>query len=143
MIASGRVPSTIVTRGSDTAYELPGRAEIEGAARRFHRQLSASERQDRRQQAATAAELQRMLLAPVAEKLGIDLVWFGVMVGMNLQTSFLTPPFGFALFYLRGVTPDDIRTSDIYKGVAPFIAIQILGLALLFLFPGLVTWLLD
>ena len=83
------------------------------------------------------------LLAPVFQKMGIDLVWFGVMVGMNLQTSFLTPPFGFALFYLRGVTPEGIRTVDIYRGVVPFIAIQLLGLVLLFCFPDMVTWLLD
>jgi TRAP-type mannitol/chloroaromatic compound transport system permease large subunit len=72
----------------------------------------------------------------------VDLVWFGVMVGMNLQTSFLTPPFGFALFYLRGVTPKGIKTTDIYKGVVPFIIIQIIGLCLLFAFPEIVTWLL-
>jgi TRAP-type mannitol/chloroaromatic compound transport system permease large subunit len=73
----------------------------------------------------------------------VDLVWFGVMVGMNLQTSFLTPPFGFALFYLRGVTPEGIKTTDIYKGVVPFIIIQIIGLALLFAFPEMVGWLID
>ena len=83
------------------------------------------------------------LLGPVFANMGIDLVWFGVMVGMNLQTSFLTPPFGFALFYLRGVTPETIRTTDIYKGVAPFIVIQVIGLILLFVFPEMVTWLLD
>ena len=82
------------------------------------------------------------LLAPVLVKMDVDLVWFGVMVGMNLQTSFLTPPFGFALFYLRGVTPKGIKTSDIYKGVVPFIIIQIIGLCLLFAFPEIVTWLL-
>jgi len=82
------------------------------------------------------------LLAPVLAKMDVDLVWFGVMVGMNLQTSFLTPPFGFALFYLRGVTPEGIKTTDIYKGVIPFIIIQIIGLALLFVFPEIVTWLL-
>lgn len=83
------------------------------------------------------------LLAPVFAKMGIDLVWFGVMIGMNLQTSFLTPPFGFALFYLRGVTPAEVKTTDIYKGVLPFILIQIIGLALLFRFPEMVSWLLD
>ncbi|NNF42034.1 MAG: TRAP transporter large permease subunit [Phycisphaerales bacterium] len=82
------------------------------------------------------------LLAPAAERLGIDKVWFGVMVGMNLQTSFLTPPFGFALFYLRGVAPKTVRTSDIYRGVIPFIVIQLVGLALIVAFPGLVTALL-
>jgi len=80
------------------------------------------------------------LLAPAASALGIDLVWFGVMVGMNLQTSFLTPPFGFALFYLRGVAPKEVSTLDIYRGVVPFIAIQLLGLLLIILFPELVSW---
>lgn len=83
------------------------------------------------------------LLVPAARLLGIDLVWFGVMIGMNLQTSFLTPPFGFALFYLRGVAPPEVKTTDIYRGVLPFIAIQLLGLLLLVLFPELVTVLLD
>ena len=82
------------------------------------------------------------LLVPAATILGIDLVWFGVMIGMNLQTSFLTPPFGFALFYLRGVAPPEIKTTDIYKGVIPFIVIQIIGLILIILFPELVTGLL-
>ncbi len=83
------------------------------------------------------------LLAPAARLLGIDMVWFGVMIGMNLQTSFLTPPFGFALFYLRGVAPKEIRTTQIYRGVLPFIGIQIFGLLMLILFPELVTALLD
>jgi tripartite ATP-independent transporter DctM subunit len=77
------------------------------------------------------------LLAPVAQLLGIDLVWFGVMIGMNLQTSFLTPPFGFALFYLRGVAPPEVRTADLYRAVVPFIAIQLIGLILIIVFPGL------
>ena len=80
------------------------------------------------------------LLAPPAQMLGIDLVWFGVMVGMNLQTSFLTPPFGFALFYLRGVAPPEVTTTQIYKGAVPFILIQLIGLALIVIFPELVTW---
>ncbi|MCG8556815.1 MAG: TRAP transporter large permease subunit [Proteobacteria bacterium] len=80
------------------------------------------------------------LLVPAARLLGVDLVWFGVMVGMNLQTSFLTPPFGFALFYLRGVTPDSVQTTTIYRGVIPFIVIQLIGLLALILFPALVTW---
>lgn len=82
------------------------------------------------------------LIAPAARLLGIDLVWFGVMVGMNLQTSFLTPPFGFALFYLRGVAPPELKTTEIYRGVLPFIGIQLLGLLLIVLFPELVTGLL-
>jgi len=83
------------------------------------------------------------LLAPAAHALGIDLVWFGVMIGMNLQTSFLTPPFGFALFYLRGVAPKEITTAQIYRGVVPFIVIQIIGLIAIFVFPELVHSLVD
>ncbi len=83
------------------------------------------------------------LLAPAAALLGVDLVWFGVMLAMNLQTSFLTPPFGFALFYLRGVAPPEVATGEIYRGVLPFIGIQLLALLLVVLFPGLVTGLLD
>ena len=74
---------------------------------------------------------------------GVDPVWFGVMIGMNLQTSFLTPPFGFSLFYLRGVTPEEIPTTEIYKGAIPFIIIQVIALALVIAFPELVTWGLD
>ncbi len=79
------------------------------------------------------------LLVPAARALGVDLVWFGVMVGMNLQTSFLTPPFGFALFYLRGVAPPEVQTKQIYRAVVPFIVIQLIGLGLIILFPRLVT----
>lgn len=68
------------------------------------------------------------------------LVWFGVMMGVNLQTSFLTPPFGFSLFYLRGVAPKNVKTTQIYKGVVPFIVMQLVALILLIRFPGLVTW---
>jgi TRAP-type mannitol/chloroaromatic compound transport system permease large subunit len=68
-------------------------------------------------------------------------LWLGVMVGVNLQTSFLTPPFGFALFYLRGVAPPEIGTGMIYKGVIPFVALQVLAMLALFLFPELATWL--
>ena len=80
------------------------------------------------------------LLVPAARVLGIDLVWFGVMVGMNLQTSFLTPPFGFALFYLRGVAPPELTTAQIYRGAVPFILIQLVGLLLIILFPEMVNW---
>jgi len=80
------------------------------------------------------------LLVPAAMALGVDLVWFGVMIGMNLQMSFLTPPFGFALFYLRGVAPPEISTADIYRGAVPFIIIQMIGLLLIILWPELVTW---
>ena len=83
------------------------------------------------------------LLAPAAALLGIDLVWFGVMIGMNIQTSFLTPPFGFALFYLRGVAPPDVRTSEMYRAVIPFIVIQLIGLVLIMTFPQMVTGLLN
>jgi tripartite ATP-independent transporter DctM subunit len=77
----------------------------------------------------------RQLLGPEA------LVWFGVMIGANLQTSFLTPPFGFALFYLRGVAPDDVSTRDIYRGALPFVGLQVAVLALIIAVPGLVDWL--
>ncbi|MBX2800395.1 MAG: TRAP transporter large permease subunit [Myxococcales bacterium] len=80
------------------------------------------------------------LLVPAATALGIDLVWFGVLLGMNLQASFLTPPFGFSLFYLRGVAPEHMSTGAIYRGVVPFIGIQLLGLMLVVLFPELVTY---
>jgi tripartite ATP-independent transporter DctM subunit len=76
------------------------------------------------------------ILAPVAELMGINMVWFAILVAMNLQTSFLTPPFGFSLFYLKGVAPDGVTTRDIYRGVVPFIAIQIAVLASLLFFPG-------
>jgi tripartite ATP-independent transporter DctM subunit len=81
------------------------------------------------------------LLPPgFGETADIALVWFGVMVGMNLQTSFLTPPFGFALFYLRGVAPPEVTTWQIYRGAIPFIVIQAIGLLAMILFPELVTW---
>ena len=81
------------------------------------------------------------IVGPVLLAMGIDPVWLGVMIAINLQTSFLTPPFGFSLFYLRGVAPPEIPTSAIYKGVIPFIAIQLVMLGLLTLWPGLATWL--
>jgi tripartite ATP-independent transporter DctM subunit len=83
------------------------------------------------------------LLTPVFAAMGVDLVWIGVIIAMNLQTSFLTPPFGFALFYLRGVTPPSVKTTDIYRGTIPFIILQIGMLLLVMLFPELVTWPLD
>ncbi len=76
------------------------------------------------------------ILAPIAANLGINPIWYAILVAMNLQTSFLTPPFGFSLFYLKGVSPPEIKTTDIYKGVMPFIAIQVFVLAILVLFPG-------
>ena len=81
------------------------------------------------------------IIAPVLLAMGLDPIWLGIMIAINLQTSFLTPPFGFALFYLRGVAPKSITSMQIYKGVMPFIAIQLLMLALLAFFPGLATWL--
>jgi tripartite ATP-independent transporter DctM subunit len=81
------------------------------------------------------------LFVDVARQLGLDLVWFGVVLGTNLQTSFLTPPFGFALFYLRGVVPPEIKTRDIYRGVIPFILLQLLVLVLIIIFPGIVSFL--
>ncbi len=81
------------------------------------------------------------IVGPVLLSMGLDPVWLGVMIAINLQTSFLTPPFGFALFYLRGVAPPEVPTTAMYRGVAPFIAIQLLALALLALWPGIATWL--
>jgi tripartite ATP-independent transporter DctM subunit len=81
------------------------------------------------------------VVAPPLLMQGLDPVWLGVLIAMNLQTSFLTPPFGFALFYLRGVAPITVKTTDIYKGVIPFVIIQIVAMGLLVLFPKLVTWL--
>ncbi|MDX1757945.1 MAG: TRAP transporter large permease subunit, partial [Marinobacter sp.] len=75
------------------------------------------------------------ILAPVAEALGLNMLWFAILIAMNLQTSFLTPPFGFSLFYLKGVSPPSVKTTDIYKGVIPFIGLQALVLILLFIFP--------
>ena len=75
------------------------------------------------------------ILAPAAVRLGIDPVWFGVLIGMNLQTSFLSPPFGFSIFYLKGIAPPEIRTEHIYRGVIPFIALQLIALFILLAFP--------
>ena len=83
------------------------------------------------------------IIAPIANLLGIDLLWLAVLIGLNLQTSFLTPPFGFSLFYLKAVAPPEIRIQDIYRGIIPFVTIQILTLILLIMFPKLVTWLPD
>ena len=83
------------------------------------------------------------LLAPVAAKFGIDLVWFGVLIGVNLQTSFMHPPFGFALFYLRSVAPPAVRTAEIYWGAVPFLGIQVLMVVLIVAFPQIVNWGLD
>jgi tripartite ATP-independent transporter DctM subunit len=81
------------------------------------------------------------IVAPVLLAMGLDPVWLGIMIAINLQTSFLTPPFGFALFYLRGVAPATVTTGQIYRGVIPFVGIQLLALLILSVFPSLVTWL--
>jgi tripartite ATP-independent transporter DctM subunit len=81
------------------------------------------------------------IVGPVLLAMGVDPVWLGIMIAINLQTSFLTPPFGFALFYLRGVAPAAVSTGQIYRGVIPFVGIQLLTLLILAAFPGLVTWL--
>jgi TRAP-type mannitol/chloroaromatic compound transport system permease large subunit len=79
------------------------------------------------------------LVGPVADKLGIDLIWFGVLLSVNMQTSFMHPPFGFALFYLRSVSPKEIKTSDIYWGAVPFVVIQLVMVALIITFPALIS----
>ncbi len=83
------------------------------------------------------------ILAPIAAGMGVDLLWLAVLIAINLQTSFLTPPFGFSLFYLKAVAPKDIRIQHIYRGIIPFISIQVGAIILLCLFPILVTWLPD
>lgn len=76
------------------------------------------------------------IILPISARLGIDPLWFSILIAMNLQTSFLTPPFGFSLFFLKGVCPPDLKTTDMYKGVIPFIFLQILVLLSLVVFPG-------
>src|SRR5215213_10829551 len=83
------------------------------------------------------------LLAPVAAKLGIDLVWFGVLICANIQTSFMHPPFGFALFYLRGIAPPTVKTSEIYWGAIPWVALQVILVAILIFWPQSVTYWID
>jgi tripartite ATP-independent transporter DctM subunit len=83
------------------------------------------------------------IVGPVLLAMGLDPVWLGIMIAINLQTSFLTPPFGFALFYLRGVAPPSVSTAQIYRGVVPYIGIQLFALLILALFPEIVTWLPD
>ena len=80
------------------------------------------------------------LLAPVADKLGIDLIWFGVLLAVNMQTSFMHPPFGFALFYLRSVAPASVKTTEIYWGAVPFVCIQIIMVAIIIIFPDIVSY---
>ncbi|MDA0824817.1 MAG: TRAP transporter large permease subunit [Proteobacteria bacterium] len=83
------------------------------------------------------------ILTPIAAALGLDLLWFALLIAVNLQTSFLTPPFGFSLFYLKAVAPDHIKIQDIYVGVMPFVFIQLVTLALIATFPQIVRWLPD
>ena len=83
------------------------------------------------------------LLVPVAEALGIDLIWFGVLLCVNMQTSFMHPPFGFALFYLRGIAPPQVKTSDIYLGAIPWLCLQLVLVAILIFWPESVTYFLT
>jgi TRAP-type mannitol/chloroaromatic compound transport system permease large subunit len=81
------------------------------------------------------------LFLPVFAAANVDMVWLAALICVNLQTSFLTPPFGWALFFLRGVAPPEVTTGDIYRGIIPFVGMQVLALVLVFTFPGLATWL--
>src|ERR1700726_1454668 len=83
------------------------------------------------------------LLAPVADRLGIDLIWFGVLICANIQTSFMHPPFGFALFYLRGIAPPSIKTVDIYWGAIPWVFLQVILVVILIFWPGSVTYWIE
>jgi len=83
------------------------------------------------------------ILAPIAAHMGIDLMWFAVLIAMNLQTSFLTPPFGFSLFYLKAAAPPDVRMQQVYRGIVPFVVLQVITLAILVLFPKVTLWLPD
>ena len=83
------------------------------------------------------------ILSPIAANLGIDLLWLAVLIGINLQTSFLTPPFGFSLFYLKAVAPTGVKIHHIYKGIIPFVILQVMTIILLILFPKIVSWLPD
>jgi TRAP-type mannitol/chloroaromatic compound transport system permease large subunit len=81
------------------------------------------------------------VVVPIFNQMNVNLLWLGILFAMNLQTSFLTPPFGFSLFYLKGVAPPQISTGDIYRGIIPFIIIQLIGLTLVIVFPEMATWL--
>lgn len=83
------------------------------------------------------------ILAPIASQMGIDLLWFAIMIAVNLQTSFLTPPFGFSLFYLKAVAPKEIKIQQIYRGIIPFVLIQVVALLIIAFFPKLILWLPD
>jgi TRAP-type mannitol/chloroaromatic compound transport system, large permease component len=83
------------------------------------------------------------LFVPAANALGVDMVWFGIMMAVNLQTAFISPPVGFSLFYLQSVAPKEVETADIHKGAIPFMVLQLVVLILVILFPGTVTWLVE
>ena len=83
------------------------------------------------------------LFVPAATALGVDMVWFGIMMAVNLQTAFISPPVGFSLFYLQSVAPKEVETADIQKGAIPFMVLQLVVLILVILFPGTVTWLVE
>jgi TRAP-type mannitol/chloroaromatic compound transport system permease large subunit len=77
---------------------------------------------------------------PIAAELGFDKTWFIILIAMNLQTSFLTPPVGYSLFYMQGTVPPEVKLNDIYKGIVPFVIIQVIGLSICILYPPLVTY---
>jgi len=81
------------------------------------------------------------IVAPIFIHLNIDLIWIGVLIAMNLQTSFLTPPFGFSIFYLKGVAPPEVTTTQLYKGVVPYVVIQLIALLIVILWPDIALWL--
>jgi TRAP-type mannitol/chloroaromatic compound transport system permease large subunit len=81
------------------------------------------------------------IIAPIVVDYGYDPLWFGIMFAVNLQTSFMTPPFGPSLFYLKGVCPPEVKTIHLYKGIIPFVILQLIGLTIIAIWPGLVTWL--
>jgi TRAP-type mannitol/chloroaromatic compound transport system permease large subunit len=83
------------------------------------------------------------ILEPIARSMGVDLLWFALLIAVNLQTSFLTPPFGFSLFYLKAVAPESVRITDIYRGIMPFVGIQVVTVAVIAAFPDFASWLPD
>jgi TRAP-type mannitol/chloroaromatic compound transport system permease large subunit len=83
------------------------------------------------------------IFTPIAMDLGFNPLWFAMLICINLQTSFLTPPFGYALFYFKGVAPPEFTMGDVYKGILPFVLIQVIGLGLMIAYPQLITWLPD
>ena len=80
------------------------------------------------------------IILPLIEGLGFNLIWFAILVAVNLQTSFLTPPFGYSLFYIKGVAPPEINIRTIYRGITPFVALQFVGLSVLVIWPDIVLW---